>query len=141
MTLSRGQLILALVACDRTFSPASGHGWGPKGPVWVGKCIHCRSALVVGAAGEVTRQVTIEHIVPKAAGGADVPSNLALACARCNHQKGSRLDARGLGDERLARLISTLQRERTRRLRHAPEGIGLTEAAHAWLAGLGSSAV
>lgn len=137
MILPRAQLILALVACDRTFERARGQGGRADGEVWIGKCIHCRSALVVGAQGQVTAQVTLEHIVPKAAGGADVPANLALACARCNSQKGTRLDARGLGDPRLARVIGTLQRERVRRARPVPPHMALSDAARAWLAGAG----
>lgn len=105
--------------------------------MWLGKCIHCRSALSVGQAGQVSAQVTIEHIVPKAAGGADVPENLALACARCNHQKGTRLDARGMADPRLAHMVEVLQKERLKRLRKPPELMGLSPAAHAWLAGAG----
>jgi len=31
----------------------------------------------------------IDHIVPKARGGTDAPSNLVLACATCNHVKST----------------------------------------------------
>ena len=33
----------------------------------------------------------IEHIIPRKHGGSDDPSNLALACDRCNAYKGSNL--------------------------------------------------
>jgi len=33
----------------------------------------------------------IEHIIPRKHGGNDDPSNLALACDRCNAHKGSNL--------------------------------------------------
>jgi HNH endonuclease len=33
----------------------------------------------------------IEHIVPRTHGGSDEPSNLCLACERCNAFKGSNL--------------------------------------------------
>ena len=33
----------------------------------------------------------IEHIIPRKHGGHDDPSNLALACDRCNAHKGSHL--------------------------------------------------
>jgi hypothetical protein len=33
----------------------------------------------------------IEHVTPRKHGGNDAPSNLALACARCNSHKGSNL--------------------------------------------------
>lgn len=32
---------------------------------------------------------TIEHLIPKAAGGTDARHNLAMACARCNQEKGT----------------------------------------------------
>jgi len=33
----------------------------------------------------------VEHIVPRKHGGDDAPSNLALACVRCNAHKGTNL--------------------------------------------------
>ena len=33
---------------------------------------------------------TIDHVIPKAQGGKDIPSNLILSCQRCNQIKGSR---------------------------------------------------
>jgi 5-methylcytosine-specific restriction endonuclease McrA len=33
----------------------------------------------------------IDHIIPRKHGGSDNPSNLALACNRCNRHKGSNL--------------------------------------------------
>ena len=35
------------------------------------------------------RDAQIDHIVPKARGGTDAPSNLVLACATCNHVKST----------------------------------------------------
>lgn len=32
---------------------------------------------------------TIEHLIPKAAGGTDAITNLVVACARCNQEKGT----------------------------------------------------
>ena len=34
--------------------------------------------------------LTVDHIVPKSKGGADVDENLQLLCARCNSVKGNR---------------------------------------------------
>lgn len=39
---------------------------------------------------EITAQeAQVDHIVARARGGTDVPSNLVLACPRCNHLKSS----------------------------------------------------
>lgn len=35
----------------------------------------------------------IDHVVPEFHGGTGAPSNLVLACVRCNRRKGARLDA------------------------------------------------
>ncbi len=37
------------------------------------------------------KPLQIEHIIPRKHGGSDDPSNLALACDRCNLHKGSNL--------------------------------------------------
>lgn len=46
---------------------------------WQHRCVYC-------GASEVPLQV--EHIIPKARGGTDRPSNLAVACGPCNLRKG-----------------------------------------------------
>jgi 5-methylcytosine-specific restriction endonuclease McrA len=46
---------------------------------WQYQCVYC-------GAREVPLQ--IEHIIPKARGGTDRPSNLAIACGPCNLRKG-----------------------------------------------------
>jgi 5-methylcytosine-specific restriction endonuclease McrA len=106
-------VVLRIVATDRTFERAEWRGR----EIWVGKCIHCGSHLHVGLDGRPISRATIEHIVPKHHGGTDEIENLALACARCNHAKGSRLDGLPLTDPRLASVIATLQERRTRRWR------------------------
>ena len=58
-------------------------------PMWVGRCIHCSSRITIAEDG---RGATLEHIVPRCHGGGDDVVNLALACARCNHLKGTRTD-------------------------------------------------
>jgi hypothetical protein len=130
--LPKHLMILALVALDSTFRMAQSEGVGHR--VWLGKCIHCRSALVVDAQGRTDYRTTVEHIVPQSAGGGDVPQNLALACARCNNQKGSRLDGLGMGDPRLVAVVQRLQAERHKRLRAVPSEIALSDLALAWLA-------
>jgi len=113
-SLSRkARLILAIVATDSTFVRADARGE----PVWVGKCIHCHSKLVVSEAGEPLGVATIEHIVPRTHGGDDTVENLALACAGCNHEKGVRHDARRADDPKLRAMIELLQARRRERWR------------------------
>lgn len=54
----------------------------------------------------------VEHIVPKARGGSNRVSNLALACAVCNDKKGTRYIDEFLAEEpdRLARILAQVQR-------------------------------
>ena len=114
---STAQTILSIVRTDRTFEllPFT------EGTVWQGKCIHCQSKLLIRPSGEPISRATIEHIVPRHHGGTDDPSDLALACARCNNLKGKRLDARRLSDPTLQRVIALLQARRLQRLRPDPD--------------------
>lgn len=108
-------IVLQIVATDRTFERAEWRGT----EVWAGKCIHCGTHLYVALNGRPISRATIEHIVPKTHGGTDALPNLAMACARCNHAKGSRLDGLPLTDPRLATVIATLQERRAKRWRDA----------------------
>jgi 5-methylcytosine-specific restriction endonuclease McrA len=51
-------------------------------------CEYCGSQLKFSAAS-----FAIEHIVPRATGGADELENLAFACQGCNNQKFTSVDA------------------------------------------------
>lgn len=100
---------------------------------WETRCLHCRSRLYVSANGEPLGHATLEHVVPRAwfgkraalalavrAGGdADDARNLALACARCNHDKGKGPDARGPSDLRAIEVIGLLLEARSQRWRDA----------------------
>lgn len=110
---SRRHLILAIVATDATFERVSVRG----ADAWQGTCIHCRRRLLVGLDGEPLGDVTVEHILPRRHGGSDELDNLALACGRCNHQKGYRLDDRRADDPVLTRVIETLRQRRRARWR------------------------
>jgi len=48
------------------------------------RCWYCKGQFVPGK-----RVRTIDHVVPLGVGGRSQPDNLRLACARCNHDKGS----------------------------------------------------
>jgi 5-methylcytosine-specific restriction endonuclease McrA len=112
------RLFLTIAETDHTFSLV---GRGAEA-VWRGKCIHCRRWLTLSAAGEPISEATIEHILPRNHGGTDELENLAIACARCNHEKGVRHDNRSRGDQQLALIVSRLRAERARRWRQ-PRGL------------------
>lgn len=44
-----------------------------------------------GHRGSRDNPLTCDHVVPKAAGGTDDPTNLCVLCRECNSAKGSRL--------------------------------------------------
>jgi len=111
----RHRLMLDVVRTDTTFEPSVLDG----AKVWVGKCIHCNAKLVVAADGRSLGEATLEHIVPQTRGGTDDVANVAIACARCNREKGKRHDhKRG---ERLDDVVATLQARRTARWRPKPD--------------------
>jgi 5-methylcytosine-specific restriction endonuclease McrA len=109
--VSRAAKVLGVVHTDRTFELRDVRGER----CWVGRCIHCSSPIVVDARGQTAG--TIEHIEPSAHGGGDDVQNLALACARCNQRKGSRLDHRRRDDPTLTAVIETLKERRRDRWR------------------------
>lgn len=84
---------------------------------WVGRCIHCRRAIVVPENAREPASATLEHIIARTHGGSDELDNLALACASCNHEKGRKLDARRRDDPVLQRVIEQLRAELARRKR------------------------
>lgn len=103
--------MLAIIATDSSFERIAYRGHD----AWQGRCIHCQRRLVVAADGEPIGAATIEHIVARQQGGGEDPMNLALACARCNHQKGYRLDDRRPDDPVLVRVVAALlERRRVR---------------------------
>lgn len=85
------------IAADRTLLPPFPLDpiWGPKMRDYLAHrdgwtCCWCTVAL--GALGGALEQggvlaATIEHLIPKHAGGTDDPSNLALACYVCNSSR------------------------------------------------------
>jgi len=112
-TTSKRRRILAIVATDRTFE-ARQLG---DAVVWVGKCIFCGRALTIDAEGKPVTRATIEHIWPRTHGGNDHLENLALACGRCNREKGGRHDTRHHRDPRLHEIVEALRRKRRERWR------------------------
>jgi 5-methylcytosine-specific restriction protein A len=50
-------------------------------------CADCQAPFPV-------QQLTFDHVIPIARGGANSEANLQLLCYRCNQRKGDRLPAR-----------------------------------------------
>lgn len=121
MSARTRRLLLWCAATDQTFRPATLDGQ----PVLLGKCIHCGRRVPVGLDGDGLGRATVEHIVPRTHGGTDSLDNLAVACPRCNHQKGYRLDVRSAHDPTAKRVAQTLAQRRAARLRAPLEGIDL----------------
>lgn len=114
----RHLLLLAAAVTDKTFERTT----LDARTVWVGKCIHCNSKLVVADDGRSLGEATLEHIFPEAQGGTNDVRNVAVACARCNRQKGSRHDhTKG---EALDKLVAALQAKRNERWRD-PATVGM----------------
>jgi 5-methylcytosine-specific restriction endonuclease McrA len=106
------QLFLSLIASDRTYESLRISGE----QVWAGRCIHCNKKLLFSLSGEPLSEGSLEHILPQTHGGTDDLNNLAIACKRCNHQKGKRHDCKPLSDEGLQNMIALLQQRKKERL-------------------------
>jgi 5-methylcytosine-specific restriction endonuclease McrA len=116
--MARHLHLLAAAVTDMTFERTR----LDERAVWVGKCIHCNSKLVVADDGRSLGEATLEHIVPQARGGTDDVRNLAVACGRCNREKGKRHDHK--------RGVPAVSRPRPRTARRAerwrePEAVGM----------------
>lgn len=116
--MARHLLLLAAAVTDRTFERVTIDGR----IAWAGKCLHCNTKLLVADDGRSLGEATLEHIVPRVRGGTNEVPNLAVACARCNREKGKRHDhKRG---ERLDHVVATLQARRRERWRD-PDEVGM----------------
>jgi 5-methylcytosine-specific restriction endonuclease McrA len=113
------RLLLHVASTDRTFELKLLDGE----QVLEGKCIHCQKKLVLAADGTPMNGATLEHIVPKSHAGTDELENLAIACARCNAEKGLRHDHKRWSDPKLREVIERLQARRRQRFR-APGELG-----------------
>ena len=117
------RLFLAALATDSEAVLAS--------DAWTTRCLHCRRRLHVAADGTAQGHASLEHVVPQAWFGkraaaaltaqvGDEPNdarNLAVACARCNQDKGKGPDARGPSDARALEVVAALLARRLARWR------------------------
>lgn len=101
--------------------------------LWTTRCLHCRTRLQVRDDGTPLGAASLEHVVPRAwfrknaarsltARVGDDPDNarnLAVACARCNQDKGKGPDARGPADARAFAVVTSLLDTRLARWRDA----------------------
>ena len=117
--MGRSLLLLAAAVTDRTFERVTIDG----AVAWMGKCIHCNCKLLVADNGRSLGEATLEHIVPRTRGGTNAVENLAVACARCNREKGTRHDHKK--GQRLDEVVALLRARRHERWRD-PEEVGMT---------------
>lgn len=110
---SKQRQVLDIIATDRTFERSDHRGR----EVWLGKCLHCNTHLAVALDGTPISRATIEHILPRTAGGTDQIENLALACASCNASKGIRIDHLPPTDPRFQEVVEKLRAKRRKRWR------------------------
>ena len=114
---SRARVVLSIVATDNTFYQLQ-HPEQKFTQIqpWVGKCIHCNTKFFVSHTGET--DATVEHIRPLCDGGDPTdPRNLALACKRCNNEKGIRHDQHSGKGGRADDVIAALMEKRMQRWR------------------------
>lgn len=116
--MKRHVLLLAAAVTDGTFARTVLDGE----TVWVGKCLHCNTRLVVGDDGRARGTATLEHVRPLAQGGTDDVPNLAIACARCNREKGTRHDH--TAGPKLDQVVALLAARRAERWRD-PADVGM----------------
>lgn len=115
---ARAQVVLSIVLTDNTFHRIAVHPEHKFTLIqpWVGRCIHCNTKLLVHHDGST--DATLEHINPLCAGGDAIdPRNLALACVRCNNQKGIRHDQHVGKGGRADEVVTALQAKRLARWR------------------------
>ena len=110
-TRRKQRLFLLVASTDRTFELKYRNG----APVLEGKCIHCQRKLQLHPDGRPIADATLEHIVPRNHGGTDDVHNLAIACARCNAEKGRRHDHKRSDDPKLTEVINRLLSRRRER--------------------------
>lgn len=107
---SRGRIetIAAVADTDSTFRLVDGD--------WIGKCLICNGPLRFDA--RTGGGVTVEHIVPRSAGGGNDLHNLGLTHAACNYEKGVHWDEpkrrRGRSEEYDYLLTKLLTKRRAR---------------------------
>jgi len=112
---ARCRQALEIVATDNTFNL----GFDSAGPLWIGRCLHCNTAMYVRTNGGT--DATVEHIVPTSKGGSGTDlMNLALACKECNNEKGVRHDQNYPRDKRACEVIGKLLEKRSERWRKPP---------------------
>lgn len=107
----RHLLMLGAAVTDSTFERTVLDGK----TCWVGKCIHCNTKLAVADDGRSLGEATLEHVWPTTQGGTNDLQNLAVACNRCNREKGTRHDH--TRTQRLEEIVRDLKTKRLARWR------------------------
>ena len=105
---SHADLLAAVAETDATFRLVDGD--------WIGRCLICNGPLRFDA--RTGSGATVEHIIPRSAGGSNDLLNLGLTHAACNYEKGVHWDEpkrrRGRAKEYEALLTRLLTKRRAR---------------------------
>ena len=56
-----------------------------EGRLW---CFWCGSAVQRGAS-RMSERATLDHVIPRSQGGPTTADNIVVACASCNHNRGT----------------------------------------------------
>lgn len=51
------------------------------GHLFMSPCCYCKHVFMLD-------ELTVEHVIPLCLGGTNDPTNIALACSPCNHERG-----------------------------------------------------
>lgn len=65
------------------------------------RCIYCGMSSVENAT-----ELHVDHIIPRAAGGQDIASNLVTSCKRCNLEKHCRI----MSEDNITRILTEVQK-------------------------------
>ena len=87
-----------------------------------GKCIHCNTKLAFDGDGRSLGAATLDIVWPQTQGGTDDVQNIAVACGRCNREKGTRHDHRRTA--RREQIVAELRSKRMARWRD-PVSVGM----------------
>lgn len=86
--------LASLGAFVRDHYLADGHRCGARRALYTaqdGLCARC--GLIMSQKAKPPRRISVDHVVPKARGGLDLPGNLLLMHRKCNTEKGNRAPA------------------------------------------------
>jgi len=74
------------------------------------RCRYCHCKVEVPGLHPHDAMATVDHVVPKSAGGSNRVSNLVTACLKCNNEKGAHLAWSGPAERTNALSVALLDK-------------------------------